>query len=112
MTTFDKNVRLQDDFFGYINNNWLKNNPIPDNEARWGTFNVLRDNVSDLINKIITEINNLPEKKLTNDQKLLKTFFSAASKYSDFKENHLIAIRSELKKIEFNFSLILNSILS
>ena len=40
----DKSVRPQDDFFGYANNRWLADHPIPDSEVRWGMFNVLRDN--------------------------------------------------------------------
>src|SRR6185436_15298272 len=35
--------RPQDDFFNYVNSKWLKANPIPPSESRWGQFNELRD---------------------------------------------------------------------
>lgn len=39
----DQDIRPQDDFFAHVNSKWLSDNPIPDTEARWGTFNVLRE---------------------------------------------------------------------
>jgi putative endopeptidase len=39
----DKRVRPQDDFFEYVNGIWIRNNPIPATEVRWGNFNVLND---------------------------------------------------------------------
>lgn len=37
----DKSVRPQDDFFMYANGTWVKNNPVPPSESRWGSFNEL-----------------------------------------------------------------------
>ena len=39
----DTTVRPGDDFFHYSNGIWMKNNPIPDKETRWGSFNELRE---------------------------------------------------------------------
>jgi putative endopeptidase len=49
---FDKTIRLTDDFFGFVNNKWLKNNPIPPEESRWGSFVILRVKVE----KQLTEL--------------------------------------------------------
>lgn len=38
---FDFTVNPTDDFFRFVNGNWMKNNPIPDEESRWSAFNVL-----------------------------------------------------------------------
>jgi putative endopeptidase len=38
----DAKVRPQDDFFNYASGGWLKRNPIPKEEARWGSFTMLR----------------------------------------------------------------------
>ena len=37
----DQSVRAQDDFFQFANGNWVKNNPVPPSESRWGSFNEL-----------------------------------------------------------------------
>lgn len=39
----DTTVRAGNNFFEYANGNWLKNNPIPAKETRWGSFNQLRE---------------------------------------------------------------------
>ena len=38
----DKRVKPQDDFFHYASGNWIKRNPIPKAESRWGSFTMLR----------------------------------------------------------------------
>lgn len=43
LANFDKSVKPGDDFYQYVNGNWLKNNPLPASETRWGSFNVLDD---------------------------------------------------------------------
>lgn len=40
----DKSVRPGDNFFYYANGAWLKKNPIPASETRWGSFNELQEN--------------------------------------------------------------------
>ncbi|MBD2759742.1 peptidase M13 [Yimella sp. cx-573] len=42
-STFDGTVRVQDDLFGYVNNHWVRNNEIPDDRARYGSFDKLRE---------------------------------------------------------------------
>jgi putative endopeptidase len=37
----DKSIRPQDDFFSFANGTWVKNNPVPATESRWGSFNEL-----------------------------------------------------------------------
>jgi len=37
----DKSISPKDDFFQYANGTWCKNNPVPDSESRWGSFNEL-----------------------------------------------------------------------
>lgn len=36
-------VKPGDDFYEYAGGAWIKNNPVPAKETRWGTFNMLRD---------------------------------------------------------------------
>ncbi len=56
---FDKSVRPQDDFFSYVNGNWMKTTQIPSDKTRWGSFDKLRedtDNASlEIMNKLLTD---------------------------------------------------------
>ncbi len=39
----DLSVKPGDDFYTYASGAWVKNNPIPAKETRWGSFTILRD---------------------------------------------------------------------
>jgi putative endopeptidase len=39
----DMSVKPGDDFYEYAGGAWIKNNPVPAKETRWGSFNMLRD---------------------------------------------------------------------
>jgi len=49
----DMAVQPGDDFFHYANGTWLKNNPIPKSETRWGSFNELQENNYKALHKIL-----------------------------------------------------------
>jgi putative endopeptidase len=40
---FDTTVRVQDDFFNYVNGTWMKKTAIPADKSRWGSFDELRE---------------------------------------------------------------------
>jgi putative endopeptidase len=42
-TNMDLQIKPGDDFYHYANGTWLKNNPVPAKETRWGSFNELRE---------------------------------------------------------------------
>jgi putative endopeptidase len=42
LENMDTNVRPNDDFFRYVNGNWLDRTEIPDDQTSWGGFNKLR----------------------------------------------------------------------
>ncbi|MGI4763148.1 MAG: M13 family metallopeptidase [Janthinobacterium lividum] len=43
LANIDQAVAPCEDFYHYANGNWLKNNPVPAAETRWGAFNELAD---------------------------------------------------------------------
>ena len=42
-SNMDLSVKPGDDFYEYASGTWIKNNPVPAKETRWGSFNELRD---------------------------------------------------------------------
>ena len=42
-TDMDLTIKAGDNFYDFAGGNWIKNNPVPAKETRWGSFNVLRD---------------------------------------------------------------------
>ncbi|MES1156406.1 MAG: M13 family metallopeptidase [Alphaproteobacteria bacterium] len=56
LSTRDTTVKPGDDFFRYANGTWLKNNPIPADRTRWGSFDILRKNAEDDVKAILEQV--------------------------------------------------------
>lgn len=55
LNAIDRSVDPCQDFFHYACGNWIKNNPIPPQYARWGSFNQLRDRNDDTLKAILED---------------------------------------------------------
>ncbi len=56
LNNMDLNINPADDFFRYCNNNWLKNNPIPEEYTTYGAFTEIDQHNEILIQDIIKEV--------------------------------------------------------
>jgi len=56
LSNMDTTINPADDFFRYANNNWLKNNPIPEEFSSYGAFTEIDLNNDNLIKEIIDEV--------------------------------------------------------
>ena len=55
MSTFDTSVRPQDDFYRYVNGNWIERTPIPADKASYGSFDILFDKTERDLRAIVEE---------------------------------------------------------
>ena len=56
LSNMDTSINPADDFFRYCNNNWLKNNPIPEEYTSYGAFTEIDQHNELLIQDIINEV--------------------------------------------------------
>ncbi|MGV4412949.1 M13 family metallopeptidase [Chryseobacterium sp. T1] len=95
----DKTVRAQDDFFSFVNGNWVKTAEIPSDKASWGSFNELREKTDDasldILNHILTDKfqDGTEGKKIQN---LYATYMDMDKRNAD----GLKPIQADLKKID------------
>jgi putative endopeptidase len=76
-STFDLSVKPGDDFFQYVNGNWVKHNPIPPEYSRWGAFPKLRDDNLLALREILDDLTKQTE-TLTDERRKLRDFYRTA----------------------------------
>jgi putative endopeptidase len=79
IANIDPSVKPCEDFFHYASGNWLKNNPIPAAESRWGSFNELANNNNATLRTILEQAakNASKSPKGSNAQKVGDFYASA-----------------------------------
>lgn len=69
---FDTSVSPAADFYTFACGGWQKENPIPADKTRFGTFTVLRERAKEQLKNLITSLSSSPEAKImgTDAQKI------------------------------------------
>ncbi|TSC71085.1 MAG: putative metalloendopeptidase [Parcubacteria group bacterium Gr01-1014_49] len=71
----DRSVGPGDDFFHYAVGGWLKRNPIPPTEARWGSFYLLRENARQDLREILKGVAGTSLKNCDKDERLVRALW-------------------------------------
>jgi putative endopeptidase len=72
--SMDLTVKPNQNFYLYANGNWLKNNPIPSTESRWGNFNIVAERNNDVLRKILENLASNSQKPNSIEDKIA-TFY-------------------------------------
>lgn len=95
----DKSVRPQDDFFLFSDGTWIKENPVPASESRWGSFDEL-DRANKLkLNQLLTDAMTNPGKKGSQSQ-LLGDYYASFISMETRNQKGLSPIQADLDKIK------------
>ncbi|HTL82487.1 MAG TPA: M13 family metallopeptidase [Bacteroidia bacterium] len=97
-TNFDMSVRPQDDFYEYVNGNWIKKNPIPSSETAWGNFNVLSEKSRKDLREICEDAAKSSNTQGSNAQKI-GDFYSAGMDSNAVEAAKFSPIQSYLDQI-------------
>lgn len=98
-TYIDNSFSPRDDFFRFCNNNWIKNNPIPASESRWGSFNELEQSNNLKLTKILEDAKQNPGAKGSQSQ-LLGDYYASFINMDIRNKKGLSPIQSDLDKIK------------
>ncbi|MGM9992082.1 MAG: M13 family metallopeptidase [Candidatus Bruticola sp.] len=94
---FDLSVKPSDNFYEYAIGGWKKANPIPGDQARWGTFTILADNNYQLLHEILEQAAADPK---TDLEKKLGKLYQSGMDQNKREKVGIAPLKSELKDIE------------
>jgi putative endopeptidase len=95
----DESIRPQDDFYHYTNGTWLKNNPIPDTESRWGGFAILRFETEKQLRKILIELDEKKKVEVGTPEQMIRDFYRSGMDEKKRKSLGLVPLDAQRKKI-------------
>jgi len=99
LANMDRSVAPQQDFFRFVNGNWLESTEIPADKARWGSFDELRENAEKQVLAIVQQLAEREHAKGSDEQKI-------ADLYKSYLDEELVEVlginplRGELAAIE------------
>jgi putative endopeptidase len=95
----DAHMRPQDDLFGAMNGQWLKDTAIPADQSRWGVFIQLRDRSDEQVKTLVEELAAHPQAAGSNGQKVADTW-RAFMDVAAIDKSGLAPIAASLKAID------------
>ena len=95
----DKTVAPQEDFYKYVNSDWMKKHPLTGEYSRYGQFNILNDSTNERVRRLVTGLSATNPAKGTNAYKIASIYELAMD---SVRRNQLGAepVKPVLSKIE------------
>ncbi len=95
----DQTVKPGDDFYHYASGNWIKNNPVPAKETRWGSFNVLRDFNINAVKQLLTDAANDKTAPTNSVEKRVGDFYAAGMDSTTIENLGFTPVQPDLSRI-------------
>lgn len=97
-SNMDLMVKPGDDFVEYAGGTWLKNNPVPAKETRWGSFNLLRDFNVKAMQTILTDAMNDKKAPAGSVKRRVGDFYMSAMDTITIEKLGAEPIRADFKR--------------
>lgn len=99
-SNMDLSAKPGDDFYTYANGTWIKNNPVPAKETRWGSFNQLRDFNINAVKAILNKAINNKSAAPGSVEKRVGDFYTAGMDSLTIEKLNISPIKADLEKIQ------------
>ncbi|MHA4896485.1 M13 family metallopeptidase [Pedobacter sp. PWIIR3] len=96
----DLSVKPGDDFYTYASGAWIKNNPVPAKETRWGSFNLLRDFNITAVKGLVEDAAADKTASPGSVKKRVGDFYAAAMDSATIEKLGYTPIKADLEKIK------------
>ena len=95
----DTTVSPTEDFNLFVNGNWIKNNPVPSTETRWGSFNEVRDLNQTYLKEILEAASSKSDHEKGSNLQKIGDFYSAAMDSATLNQNGVNDIMDKVEMI-------------
>jgi putative endopeptidase len=95
---FDRAIAPGDNFFLYVNGNWLKQHPIPPEHSSWGVDVQLEDSIANNLHELLTNLSGDVEPKQGSFRKL-RDYYTTAMDQTVINQQGIAPLKSELDRI-------------
>lgn len=96
----DLSVKPGNDFYQYASGTWIKNNPVPAKETRWGSFNELREFNAQAVKGLVEAAAADKNAKPGSVTKRVGDFYAAAMDSLTIEKLGYTPIKADLEKIK------------
>ncbi|TNF50248.1 MAG: M13 family peptidase [Bacteroidetes bacterium] len=93
-----KSIKANEDFFMFANEEWIKANPVPPSESRWGSFNELDKSNKEKLVQILETCKNSKNEK-GSDEQLLGAYYSSYMNFDLRDKKGFSPLQEDLNKI-------------
>jgi putative endopeptidase len=100
LSNMDINVSPGKDFFHYVNGNWLKNNPIPEEYSRYGAFEQLEQLNNERLKELLTKIENDKTAIDGSNRQKIRDFYNSGMDIESLNSEGINPIKPLLDRIQ------------
>ncbi len=100
LNNIDDSIRPQDDFYTYVNGEWLKTIRIPEDKSAWGSFYELREKTLNQLYSIMSKLNDANPMMLNDDQLKLANIYKSYMNEELIESLGVSPIKMQLKRID------------
>ena len=100
LSGLSKDVQPCDDFYAYVNGNWEAATELPASRARIGSFEQLRQNNDELLNRALKELAEKPALQTTPGLKLIAAYYASGMDEAAIEARGLTSIAPLLNRID------------
>jgi predicted metalloendopeptidase len=95
----DPTCKPCEDFYQFVNGNWIRDNPVPAAYPRWGTFQILQEDNLKILREILDDAARANAPVGTNEQ-IIGAFYASCMDEGRIESRGAAPIADELARIE------------
>lgn len=99
ISSMNTSISPREDFYNYAGGLWIKNNPVPAEEPRWGSFDELKKSNDIGLKKILENIAAEKTAPLGSNHQKLRDFYSSAMDTVNIEKAGISSIKKEMEMI-------------